>query len=462
MNQTAQGIPGLPDLTHPQELIQFGEQLLSSFLTLALLVGALGIVIAMIGAALRRTQPEQAIFIGEWVVRYSQLLRILLHGIVVIILLVAGFFLCSTLGNRYHHWEQAQVAEIAATVAGERLEQSAPQVRYMVEEQFTYNRQINGRIVRVEDTQEVSRLLALAGSEIQVTIDQIRNWQDQTNHYQIDFTATYQVTNTLAETQELFFEISPPYGYSLLQNFRVEQQGRRLEPTNPNNYSFPLRLEPGEKTEFQVTYQAQGAPRWVYNAGGQLLSNFRLTIDTNFLQADFASGIIPTQMQDQGEGTVFTWLFEDNVSVRNPFGVFTATNPITNTGVIPRLLLLAPGLFLWWILLLYLSLPLSIRNVAIAGGVFFASLLALTYFSRVIDARLAWTGISLVVLVLVWGLGNDRQTSLAAVVCTIAGMVLPILGLLVPYSGLTLSLAGLLSMIWLAVLNWYGVQLKKS
>ncbi|WP_446380420.1 hypothetical protein [Coleofasciculus sp. E2-BRE-01] len=36
MNQTAQGIPGLPDLTHPQELIQFGEQLLSSFLTLAL------------------------------------------------------------------------------------------------------------------------------------------------------------------------------------------------------------------------------------------------------------------------------------------------------------------------------------------------------------------------------------------------------------------------------------------
>jgi len=52
--------------------------------------------------------------------------------------------------------------------------------------------------------------------------------------------------------------------------------------------------------------------------------------------------------------------------------------------------------------------------------------------------------------------------SLAAVVGTIAGMVLPILGLLVPYSGLTLSLAGLLSMIWLAVLNWYGVQLKKS
>ena len=180
-----------------------------------------------------------------------------------------------------------------------------------------------------------------------------------------------------------------------------------------------------------------------------------MIVKTTFPYADFASGIAPSETTSEGNGTVFTWIFEDNVSVLNPFGVFTPTSPIRNTGVLPRLLLLSPALFLWWLLLLYLSLPLSWRNVAILGGVFFACLLALTYLSRVMDAKLAWSGISIVLLALVWGLGKNRSSSLAAVVCTISGAILPVLGLLVPYSGLTLSLAGLLSTIWLAVRNWH-------
>ncbi|NER31171.1 MAG: hypothetical protein F6J89_27010 [Symploca sp. SIO1C4] len=452
-----QGIPGLPDLTHPQELLNFGEKLLSSFLMLALLVSALGIVIALISAALRRREPEQAIFVGEWVVRYSILLRTLLHGVIVLVLLVAGFFLCSTLGNRYHHWEQARIEEVTASVAGERLEQAAPLVRYVVEEPYSYNTFVDGKTFQVEETREVNRFLGLSSSEIKVKIEQIRNRQDLNNNYLIEFAADYQVTNSLPETQDLFFEVNELFGYSLLQNLRVEREGERINPINPGNYSFPFRLEPNQESNFRITYKAQGAPRWVYNAGRQLLSNFSLTIEANFPKADFASGIVPTETRDEGRGTVFTWIFEDNVSVRNPFGVFTATAPIRNTGIIPRLLLLAPAVFLWWLLLLYLSVPLSLRNMIIVGGVFFACLLALTYLSRVMNAQLAWSGISLILLGLVWGLGNSKSASLAAVICTISGAVLPVLGLLIPYTGLTLSLAGLLSTIWLAARNWYGL-----
>lgn len=453
----AQGIPGLPDLTHPQELLNFGEKLLNSFLILALLVGALGIVIALISAALRRGEPEQAIFVGEWILRYSILLRTLLHGVIVLVLLVTGFFLCSTLGNRYHHWEQARVEEVAASVAGERLEQAAPQVRYVFEEPYSYDTFVDGKTIRVEETREINRFLGLSSSEIEVRIEQIRNRQDLSNNYLIEFAADYQVNNSLAETQDLFFEVNEPFGYSLLQNLRVEREGDRINPINPGNYSFPFRLEPNQESSFRLTYKAQGAPRWVYDAGRQLISNFRLTIEANFPKADFASGIVPTETRDQGRGTVFIWVFEDNVSVRNPFGVFTATAPISNTGVLPRLLLLAPAVFLWWLLLLYLSLPLSLRNMIIVGGVFFACLLALTYLSRVMNTQLAWSGISLILLGLVWGLGNSKSASLAAVVCTISGAVLPVLGLLIPYTGLTLSMAGLLSTIWLAVRNWYGL-----
>lgn len=168
--------------------------------------------------------------------------------------------------------------------------------------------------------------------------------------------------------------------------------------------------------------------------------------------------MIPSNTKVEGDNTQFTWAFDENVSVKNPFGVFTNTAPVRNTGIIPRLLLLAPAIFLWWILLLYLSLPMHLKNVAIAGGIFFACLLTLTYLGRLINPPLVWTMISLVFLSLMWGLGSNRRAALAAIICTLAGAVIPVFGLLVPFSGLTLSLAALLSAVWLAVQHWYGWQ----
>ncbi|ARV57504.1 hypothetical protein BZZ01_01635 [Nostocales cyanobacterium HT-58-2] len=458
MPESSQGIPGLPDLTHPTELIQFGTHLLKASLLLVFLVVALGIAIALLSFALRRNQQQQEILIGEWAVSYSQLLRGLQHLTLVLILLVGGFFLCSTLSNRYHHWEQAKVAQVAESVAGERLEQIAPQIRYITEEPYTYTTQVNGKIVKINDKQKMSRFLTLSGSQIQVKIDQTPDIQGRRAIYKIDYTADYKVINQLQDINSFFFEAPPPVGYSLLQSYKVERDGTRLQQKNPGDYGFPFQLQPGEETSLKVTYKAQGGPRWVYNSNGQLLSNFRLMAIANFAGADFASGIIPSEIKADRQGTQFTWVFDDNVSVKNPFGVYTYTDPIRHTGVLPRLLLLAPTIFLWWILLLYLSLPVSLKNAAIAGGIFFACLLSLTYLSRFINPQLAWTLISLVLLALTWGLGSkNRSVSLAAVICTIAGAVLPVFGLLVSYSGLTLSLAGLLSAVWLAVRHWYGL-----
>jgi hypothetical protein len=464
MSPTSQGIPGLPDLTHPTQLIQLGSQLITTSLLLVFLVIALGVAIALMSFALRQNQSQQAIFIGEWTIRYSQILQGLQHLTLVLILLVVGFFLSSTLSNRYHHWEQAKVTQVAQSVAGDKLEQIAPQVRYVTQEPYTYTTQVNGKIIKVNDTQQVSRFLGLSGSQIQVNLEQTTDVQGRSAVYRVDYTADYKLVNRLKDIKDFFFEAPPPNGYSLLSNYKVERDGlrpaggdrTRLEPANPGNYSFAFRLEPGQETNLRVTYQAQGGPRWVYNSAGQLLSNFRLTTVANFAGADFASGVVPKETKVNGRTTQYTWVFDDNVSVRNPFGVFTNTSPIRQTGIIPRLLLLTPALFLWWILLLYLSLPMSLKNVAIASSIYFACLLTLTYLSRFMDAQLAWTMISLVLLTLTWGLGSTRSASLAAIICTIAGGVLPVLGLLVPYSGLTLSVAGLMSAIWLAVRHWYN------
>ncbi|GGA05081.1 hypothetical protein [Okeania sp. KiyG1] len=465
MWQSTQGIPNIPDITHPQELIEFGNQILKVSLILIILIGFLGIGIAILNSSFRHTQKsEPNILINELVSQYFNLLKKLAHLILVLILLVGGFFLCSTLSNRYHNWEQAKIAKIAAGVAGDRangtefyrLEQIAPKVRYIVEEPYTYYQWVDNKRVEIKSMRNVDKYLRINSSEIEVNINQAKDVQNLKAIYVVDFSAEYQVTNQLQDIQDFFFEIRPPYGYSLLQNFRVEQNNQRLIPTNPENYNFPFNLSPGETINFKVNYQAQGRPRWIYNANNQLLSNFQLTALANFPKADFASGIVPTETIESNQGRKFTWIFNDNVSVKNPFGVFTATDPVKNTGILPRLLILTPLLFLWWLILLYFSLPLNLRDVAILGGIFFACLLTLTYFSRLIDAKFVWSLISPILLFLVWGLGSNRQASLAAIICTIAGGILPIFALLVPYSGLTLSIAGLLSIIWLVVRHWYG------
>ncbi|NEQ40717.1 MAG: hypothetical protein F6K40_32640 [Okeania sp. SIO3I5] len=465
MWQSSQGIPNIPDITHPEELIELGNQIIQASLILIILTFFLGIGIAIINFSIpSRQESEPNNLINELVSQYSSLLKKLPHLILVLILLVGGFFLCSTLSNRYHNWEQAKISKIAAGVAGDRasgtefyrLEQIAPKVRYIVEEPYTYYQWVENKQVEIKSTRNVDKFLNINASKIQVNINQAKDVQNLKAVYVVDFSAEYQVTNQLQNIQEFFFDIRPPYGYSLLQNFRVEQNNKRLIPTNPGNYSFPFNLSPEETINFKVNYQAQGAPRWIYNANNQLLSNFRLIALANFPKADFASGIVPTETIESNPGRKFTWVFDDNVSVKNPFGVFTATDSVKNTGILPRLLILAPLLFLWWLILLYFSLPLSLRDVAILGGIFFACLLTLTYFSRFMDAKFSWSLISPILLFLVWGLGSNRQASFAAIICTISGGILPIFALLIPYSGLTLSIAGLLSVVWLVVRHWYG------
>jgi hypothetical protein len=118
--------------------------------------------------------------------------------------------------------------------------------------------------------------------------------------------------------------------------------------------------------------------------------------------------------------------------------------------VLPRLLLLAPGVWLWWLLFLYLAVPgLRLQDIAIAAAVFFASLLCLTYASRFMDAKLAWGFILWVLFAFGWGLGSRYQARWSAIVATLGGAVLPVIALLVPYTGITLGVAGLISVIWL-------------
>lgn len=449
------GIPALPDLTQPTQLLQIGAYLLEAIQSLFLLLVALGIVLAVINFSYRQDRSN---WLERELVRYGQLWQGGKHALLVISILVVSFFLCSTLANRYHHWEQNNIAQVASRVEGDRLEQPAPTFRYTVSEPYTTFSYINGKATEVRKLRPVDRPLELNTSQIEVKIEQVKDPSTQRLIYASEFRGTYKVNNPLDRTETFVFAVPPPIGYTLLQDYQVKQNNQRLQPTPPGDYSFSTQLSPGETSEFQVTYKATGGPRWVYDAKNRLLSRFQLRVLADFANAAYASGIPPTETQVSGSETRLIWRFADNVSVKHPFGVFTATQVVQRTGILPRLLLLAPGIALWWLLLLYLSLPLSLRDVMIVTGVFFASLLCLTYASRVMEAKLIWGLLSPLLLLFGWQLGKQRlghrRSGWAGLVVTLVGLVLPVFGFLVPYTGLTLGMAALLSMVWLVIYSF--------
>jgi hypothetical protein len=452
----AQAAPDLTDVTHPNTLTALGKALLAGLpMTFLILVG-LGVMLAWLNGSFRQQQrPEWML---DLLARYSRLLSSLPHITLIIALTLSGSLLCTTLANRYHHWEQNRVAKVTGTVAGERIEHNAPQVRYEVQQPYITFVQDQGRPVEVTRYQKIPRFLTLSSSQIKVTLEQVQDPSTERYLYKANFVADYQVRNTLKQTTDFTFEAPPPSGYTLLQDYRVERDGKLMYQQNPGDYGFPMRLRPGELARLKITYQVQGGPRWIYNANGRLLSNFKLTADANFSNADFASGILPSSTESTGKGTRFVWAFRENVSARNPFGVFTASQRITNRGFLPRLLMLAPLILLWWLGLLYLLVPMRLRDLIMAASLFFAMLLALTYMSRTYNAVAVWSLLSVLFLGLSWGLGysyRSRQMSQAALMATLSGAVLPVLGLLVTYSGLTLSLAGILSVTWLVLQHWY-------
>ncbi len=175
------------------------------------------------------------------------------------------------------------------------------------------------------------------------------------------------------------------------------------------------------------------------------------------LRLNAINGVVPTKISRNGDRQVFSWAFNRNASVQKPFGVSVTPPVAEQTGKSPLLLLLAPAILLWWLLLLCLSMPMRLENITIAGFLFFAGMFALAYFSRLADPLYVWSGISIGLLCLVWGLGRSNwRVSLVAVICTILGAILPVYSFLLGSRGVMLSIAALLSVVWLAARNWYG------
>jgi hypothetical protein len=461
----AEGIPKLPDLTHSAELLALGQ---TTLWYLALALGFVfcigGLLLALLRWRFANQSPGENP-ISPWIVSYEQGVK-RLYTVFLSALLVAGtYFVTATLANRTHHWEFQQVAKQTQVVEGYRQEQPAPQIYYYKPETYIVQALREGQLKDFEKTRYIRYTLNLASSQIQVKITQIQDNSEPPKHkYKVQFEGNYTFANTIKGINQFRFLAEKPQNYELLEGFKVFKDGQELQALVQETNQFGFDLPPGQQTQFKIQYQSQGDARWVYNAYNTLLSNFKLQVEAPFPYAQYASGILPQQTQEQGAGKVFVWEFKDNVSVLNPFGVFTSSGAAPKTGIMSRILLLAPGILAWWLFLLMLTqrphVWLGSHELFLIAAQFLSGILALTYGSRLLPAWQVWSGISLLLLVLSAGLRKSAAERGQALLVALLGFVLPVSALLSPYTGLTLALTALAAAVGLVV--HYQTQLASA
>jgi hypothetical protein len=465
------GIPGVPDVTQPSGSASiFGDRLnwvvngapLGILLFCFILIG-LGLALALINFSIKPQQESSMVAMGNWIVRYSDLIRSLRHVAVVFAILIIGTLLCSTVANRYHLWEQNTFPRAAATAT--QIEQIAPQVRYTIKEPYNYSENVNGKIVKIRDEKDLTRLLPINSSNIQVKINKSRVKSAEKWLYTTNFSGEYELRNITPASVDFLLTMAPPKGAYIVQNYAVEQEGRRISANSAGEYEYRIQIAPNSTTQLRTSYQAQGAPRWLYATKGELLSKFQLSIESNFNNISSASGLMPNRIEKRNPGKTFVWTLPDNAAIPYAIGASSPSSLPAQVGVIPKVILFAPAIWLWWLAMLYLSVPMRIKDILISFGVTGTSVLTLAYTMKLFKTEftgvyatpeIVWPVVAILVLICAWGLGKNFRTSLAAVICTIAGMIIPILGMLTVYQGAILSLAALLSVMWLVVLNWYG------
>jgi hypothetical protein len=467
----ANGISGVPDVTQPNGSTSiFGDRLssimssipLGILLFCVILIG-LGVALALINFSIKPQQESSMVVMGDWIVRYSALIRSLRHVAVVLAILTIGTLLCSTVANRYNLWEQNTFPRAAATAA--QIVQVSPQLRYTIKEPYNYSENVNGKVTKIRDERDLTRLLPLNRSNIQVKINKSKVKSAEKWVYTTDFLGEYEVRNITPGSVDFLLTMAPPKGAYIVQSYSVEQDGRRISANSAGEYEYRIQIAPNGTTQLKTSYQAQGAPRWLYATKGELLSRFQLSIQSNFNNINSASGLMPSSIEKRNPGKTFTWTLPDNAAIPYAIGASSPNALPAQVGVIPKVILFAPAIWLWWLVMLYLSVPMRIKDILISAGVAGTSILTLAYAMRLFKTEitavyatpeLVWPVIAILLLVSAWGLGKNLRTSLAALICTITGMVLPVLAMLTTYQGSILSLAALLSVMWLVVMNWYG------
>ena len=239
-----------------------------------------------------------------------------------------------TLGGSVRHrtWntDQRLQHEVSALWGSEQVQLSPElvfthQIRETREEKVedleTHTRKLVTREMWV--TKDVPVILDGSDIEVSLDLDQRKKGLLWYSTYAVGFDAIYTYVHDDERDGELVITYRFPSTAASYDDFKFEIEGNpdpKFEPVTRDGTRILRETVPvrkGESVSFRIAYQSRGLDSWRYSFGADVnpVTNFNMTIATDFRQIDFPQGTIsPTDKTKTDDGWLLGWSFENLIS----------------------------------------------------------------------------------------------------------------------------------------------------
>lgn len=246
--------------------------------------------------------------------------------------------------------------------------------------------------------------------DVSLSLDQRRKgllWYDT---YGVSLAARYRLRNPDDVARQVRVQLAFPSREAIYDGFAFRVNGHPAQPVRDFSAGLSARVDlaPHEEALVELTYRSRGLGDWTYafvQEGVAQVSDFTLTLDTDFDAIDFPAGTIsPTSKEKREEGWRLVWRFE-SLAAGQRIGV-DAPNRLNPGPLAARITFFAPvGLLFFLTVMVILGVikgrSLHPMNYFFLSAAFFAFHLLLAYLVDHVDVHVAFALASAVSVFLV-------------------------------------------------------------
>ena len=214
--------------------------------------------------------------------------------------------------------------------------------------------------------------------------------------YAVDLKASYRLHNPDAEARRAVVKLAFPSAEGIYDGFLFRVNGSNAGPVTDlaRGLTAETLLAPGQEALVEVAYRSRGLGDWAYSfvsSGVAQVSDFTLTLDTNFAGIDFPAGTIsPTRKEQTPAGWRLTWRF-DSLAAGQRIGV-QAPNRLNPGPLASRITFFAPVGLLFFLTVMVIVGVMQRRslhpmNYFFLAAAFFAFHLLLAYLVDHLDVH---------------------------------------------------------------------------
>lgn len=270
----------------------------------------------------------------------------------------------------------------------------------------------NGKLVKVRNTivEQHQKLMPAESTTIDVKLDSDmrRKGLMWFSLYDAAVSADWTYTHHEPITGTIAVGFAFPTAYGLYDDFKFVINGTdyaaSLTPTD-GRVGMNMTVRPGDKIALHVQYKTRGSDYWSYTPAQGVLTNFKLSMHTNFADIDYpSSGLSPSDKARTKDGWQLNWNFSQVVTGRG-IGMLTPTR-LQPGELAAEMAFSAPVSLLFFFVIIYVLSSLrkiSIHpfNYLLIAAAFFAFHLLFAYTADRLPVEGAFALASVVSVILV-------------------------------------------------------------